>query len=198
MRISILKALAAIVIVLGVSSQAQALAISVSPSTTACPASPVCLLGSGNQTSTPDILAAIAALGATTEVYKQDVGAGSDSGTYASSYTTTFQNTPDDPSGFLIQYVSGQPVLTANPVYLLVEDGSATPAWYLFQINNTNAIVGWGGTANITGTNFWPAQGSISHVALYTGTSTVPDGGSMTMLLGIGLMGLAAVRRFLA
>jgi hypothetical protein len=46
-------------------------------------------------------------------------------------------------------------------------------------------------------TGFWPAQGAISHVSIYTnGNARVPDGGATLLLLGIGLSGLAAARRW--
>ena len=102
--------------------------------------------------------------GSPTEVYKQDVGAGSDSGSFASSYTTAFFNTPGDPMDATITYVGAPaPAITTDPVYLLVKDGNATPAWYLFNISN------WNGTESIVMTNFWPAGGAISHVALQVG-----------------------------
>jgi hypothetical protein len=44
--------------------------------------------------------------------------------------------------------------------------------------------------------NFWPNNGSISHVTIY-GTTSVPDGGSVVMMLGAALVGLAGMRRLL-
>jgi hypothetical protein len=190
MRFVSMKVLAAAVILLGTSIEAQALTIN--PATTPICGSPVCLAQSGNQTSQAQIDAFLASLGFPTNVlYKQDVGAGSDSGSFAGSYTTTFQP-PADPSGAIITYDGApDPVITANPVYLLVKDGSATPAWYFFNIS------GWNGTETITLVNFWPDQGAISHVQINGNGTSVPDGGSMAMLLGIALMGLAGARRML-
>ena len=45
-------------------------------------------------------------------LYKQDVGAGSDEGSFAASYNTEFFNTPTDPQDAVITYVSGQPVIS--------------------------------------------------------------------------------------
>lgn len=121
-----------------------------------------------------------------TLVYKQDVGAASDSGQFASSYSTTFFNTPSDPSDAKISFISG-PYLDADDIYLLVKDGNNNPSGYLFDIS------GWNGTDYIVLKNFWPAQGAISHVSLYA--RGVPDGGTTLMLLGIALVCLGAARR---
>ena len=98
--------------------------------------------------------------------------------------------TATEPSDALIDYISG-PAVTGTK-FLLVKDGNQTPAWYLYRLD-------WNGTDDIVLDNFWPGNGSISHVTLYGSSSptTVPDGGSMSMLLGLGLMGLAGVRRYL-
>lgn len=176
-------------IVLGASLQAQALTLS--PSTPAC-GSPACIAETGNETSNDDILAAIAdKIGTAVSVYKQNVGEGSDSGTFASSYVTTFSNTSSDPSNALIDYISG-PFITGSSIWLVVKDGNQTPAWYLFNISN------WNGTEDLVLQNFWPGNGAISHVEIFAGGTSVPDGGTTSMLLGLGLLGLAAVRRRLA
>jgi hypothetical protein len=156
----------------------------------------------GNQTGTTDILAAIGPItGNAPELYKSDVtgansGNGSDSGSFSGSYNTKFSNSASDPSDALISYVAGQPVITSNPAYLLVKDGNQTPAWYLFNLS----ALGWNGTDALSLTGFWPDQGAISHVAIYgkTGTTRVPDGGATVALLGVGLLGLGAIRRKLS
>jgi hypothetical protein len=151
----------------------------------------------GNETGQPQIDAVIAPIiGASTEKYKQNVG-GAESGSLAGSYTTTFANTPGDPSDATIVY-NGGPIL-GNTRYMLVKDGNQTPAWYLFNLT----ALGWNGTETLFLTGFWPNQGAISHISLYGGpdggdTPGVPDSGSTIALLGLGLSLLAIVRRKLA
>jgi hypothetical protein len=127
-------------------------------------------------------------------LYKSESGAASglgvDEGTFAGSYKTTFSNTATDPSDALIKYVSGT-VITGNPIYLLVKDGDSNPGWYLYSLN-------WNGTEDIILDDFWvnPEQGGISQISLYgSGRTNVPDGGTTAALLGLGVIGLAAVRR---
>jgi hypothetical protein len=128
------------------------------------------------------------------ELYKQDQGAGSDSGILAGYYTTTFLDTPTDPSGATIaQTVAGAAAPSSVAKYLLVKDGNQIPAWYLFDLET----LGWNGTDTLSMSGFWPGNGAISHVSLY-GTQperTVPDGGATAALLGMGVLGLAAIRR---
>jgi hypothetical protein len=122
------------------------------------------------------------------EAYKKDVG-GPDSGTFASSYNTTFSNTPSDPSDGLIDYISG-PSITGGSIFLYVKDGNSNPAYYIFN------ITGWNGTDDIVLTGFWPEQGAISHIAILTGdTPTVPDAGGTLALLGLAIGSLGLIRR---
>jgi hypothetical protein len=159
----------------------QAYALSITPDSSY-------LLLTGAQTGVPEIEAAITAyLGYDiNELYKQDVGAGSDVGALSGSYETVFSNEPDDPSAATISYVSGPTV--GDPAYLLVKDGNQDPAWYFF------GLTGWNGVETLYLTDFWPQQGAISHVALYGETAPVPEPATM-LLLGTGLLGLAGVSR---
>jgi hypothetical protein len=154
------------------------------------PAVTCSLAASGNQTSQSLIDAAItAAVGAVTEIYKQNVG-GSESGSVAGSYTTTFDNAPNDPQDAKIVWDGApDPFISSSPIYLLLKDGNQTPAWYLFKIEN------WNGKETINMTGFWPKQGAISHVSIYGGTTSVPDSGLTLMLLGGALVGLETLRR---
>ena len=94
-----------------------------------------------------------------------------------------------DPADATITYVSGQPVIAAQDIFLLVKDGNQIPAAYLFGIS------GWNGTESLVLTGFWPQGGAISYVSIYTSGSTpVPDGGTTLMLLGAGLGCLGALR----
>lgn len=122
-----------------------------------------------------------------TQVYKADVGAASDTGTFAGSYSTVFSNTTSDPADFTITYESGSSISCPN-CYLLVKDGRNEPFQYLFNIST------WNGTDTIFGTGFWPQNGAISHVAIYQGTGSVPEPTSL-LLLGAGIAGMAFFRR---
>jgi hypothetical protein len=173
---------AAAVMVLGLSVQAQALNIA-----------PGDAILQGNQTGNSEILAFLAGSGYTlTSAYKQDVGGGETGETYKNSYSTTFSPS-SNPTGFTITYGSGP--FIGPTAYLVVKDGNQTPAWYFFNLT----ALGWNGTEQLVGSGFWEGTtGSISHVEILTGPVTVPDGGSMAMLLGLALMGLATARRFAA
>jgi hypothetical protein len=188
MRMISLKTLAvAMAVVLGMAFQAQALTID--PATTPACGLPVCLEASGNETSQNEINAIIAAF-VGTELYKSEVDGGGEFGAFAGNYTTTYFNTATDPSDADIVWDGGA-FITGNPIHLLVKDGNATPAWYLFN------ITGWDGMETIELRNFWPNQGAISHISIYGNGTSVPDGGSVALLLGMALMGLAGFRRMM-
>jgi hypothetical protein len=148
---------------------------------------PSCPGGAGLYTS--DGFDVIAASGTMLQ-YKQDFGnpMPADTGPLAGSYSTTFNL---DQSGGTISYVSGA-VLDCPSCYLVVKDGFQDPSQYLFDLGN------WNGADTITLSGFWLGSGAISHVSLYSAaTTTVPDGGSVALLLGMALMGLAGVRRMM-
>jgi hypothetical protein len=163
---------------------ASALTITIDPATTAA-------LLTGNQTGISEINTFITnTLGvAPTLLYKKDVIGGAESGALAGSYSTTFYNSPTDPSDALIDYVGGTAV--GSIALLLVKDGANSPAWYLYNLTS----LGWNGTDDVVLDNFWPGTGAISCVTLYQ-TSSVPDGGATVALLGFALAGIATVRRF--
>ena len=136
------------------------------------------------------------------EAYKASTDA-TESGVGAPYYQTTFSDTAADPSDALITW-NGPSFFSSNPLYILVKDGAQTPAWYLFQIT-VGGAGNWDGQENLDLQDFWKDNsGEIGYVAIYGKpngpatnllTTAVPDGGSMSMLLGMGLMGLAAARR---
>lgn len=142
----------------------------------------------GNDTSQAAIEGIIqGAYGPLSLLYIQNTP-GSEGGTFAGSYTTTLGDPLLSDEDFTIAY-DGAPKINSNPVYLLVKDGNQDPAWYLYNIS------GWNGTDVIQGQNFWPNQGSISHVSIYGNQVSVPDGGMTAALLGLGMLGLGFLTR---
>ena len=168
---------------LAIGSQAQAL--SITPSTPdLCTPDPLC---DQNNNATSYIDTYMTDTYGVAELYKQDQGTLTDSGTFASSYETTFANTTTDPSDATITYVGGT-AITCGDCYLVVKDGNQEPAWYLFDISS------WDGTEIIELTGFWPDQGAISHVSIYGAPSQVPEP-QIAALLGLGLLGMVVARR---
>jgi hypothetical protein len=147
-------------------------------------------IASGPETSNPTILGIVSGLtGGAPSLYKENVGDGFDSGTYASSYKTTFSNSPTDPADALVEYVSGAP-FSESPLYLLVKDGNNEPGWYLFN------ITAWDRVDDLSLVNFWPGKGAISHIEIFGKQGNkVPDGGATVALLGLGSLALALARR---
>ena len=126
----------------------------------------------GNETSQAAISGVIAGIiGNSTELFKVEPG---ESGPLAGSYNGSFTA-----STGLISWTG--PDIINPDAYLLVKDGDGPPGWYLFNMT----ALGWNGTDDIVLLSFWPGNGAISHLALYSGGgTTVPDGGSMLVLLG--------------
>lgn len=130
-----------------------------------------------------------------TLLYKSDQG-GSDSGSFAASYNTVYDNTPTDPMDATISYVGG-PSIGCPFCYLIVKDGNAEPAQYFFDISNL-----WNGTDTIFLTDFWPSQGAISNVQIWGVEGGTPGGGpqgvipepATVLLFGSGLAGLGLWR----
>jgi hypothetical protein len=136
--------------------------------------------------SPEDISAVVNGGGPLLLIYKQDVGVSGDTGPYASSYETAFQP-PTDPGGATITWIEGTPYIEVDgvPAYLVVKDGKAEPTVYIFDL----AALGWDGQETLTLSNFWPANGAISNVAIYDPPTAVPEPATM-FLLGSSLIGL--------
>lgn len=148
-------------------------------------------LGSAN--CEPDCIEPIFGLPAATVwtlLYKQDVG-GPESGSFASSYQTTFNNAPLDPADALIRYISGA-AISCPSCYLAIKDGNQNPSYYFYN------LAAWNGVDDIVMRDFWPNQGAISHVSIWgfdnQNIPRVPEPASM-VLIGSGLLGLVARRR---
>jgi len=199
MKKNLLFAIAACTVLAG----AQAHALSITPSDA---------VAYGNQTGQADIDSVISGfLGEATELYKAEVGTPvTEEGSLWESYATAFSPSTD-PSAAQIAYIGGIGSYFVGPEsYLLVKDGQAAPAWYLFYLASGSSSLGWNGTDTLQLSGFWydtekdeDVNGSISHVSLY-GTSTYDDGGSSSggvpepgtlLLLGTGLLGLAGAGR---
>jgi hypothetical protein len=134
-----------------------------------------------DQNTINPIIASI--VGNSVEQYKVEPG---ESGPLAGSYDGSFTA-----NGGLIDQTG--PGVISPDAYLLVKDGNHEPAWYLFNMT----ALGWDGTDDIILLGFWSGtQGSISHLTLYSGSgTTVPDGGSMLVLLGGAVAVLGFLRR---
>jgi hypothetical protein len=148
-------------------------------------------------------------------LYKSDHNGGAtgtDSGTFAASYKTTF-DPANDPSkatvayeGAPYQYINdSNPANAFNELYIVVKDGNHDPYVYVFDLD----AMPWLGTETIVLQNFWLGQGAISHVAIFGGNSLgggdddngggggdVPEPATLAIWgLGMGIAGLVGYRR---
>jgi hypothetical protein len=187
-----------------VSASAFALALGLA----AAPAHALIMLSPGDATDTTDTNSSLSTLAQINAAfgtsytglslsYKANVEGG-DEGPFAGFYTTTFDNEPDDPADALITWDGGSFIGPCPTCLLIVKDGDQTPAQYLFDLGN------WDGQESIQLTGFWPNQGAISHIAIWSGTNgdngggdpggSIPEPASL-FLMGAGLIGFALARR---
>lgn len=129
------------------------------------------------------------------QAYKKEVDGGAEFGSFAGNYSTTFSNTPQDPSDALIVWDGGE-FIYSDCMYLWVKDGNTSPIWYLIDL----AAKGWDGKDDLNIKGFWlnreGTEGRISNIGIFSGTpKDVPDGGVTAMLLGLGLLGLGGMKR---
>lgn len=111
------------------------------------------------------------------------MGDGFDTGSFSSSYQTTFLNSSTDPEDAIIEYTGGDSI-SCPECFLLVKDGASAPNWYVFNISS------WNGTETIYMEDFWVGQGAISHVTIFGNNTSVPEPGTLA-LLACGLLGLS-------
>lgn len=147
----------------------------------------------GLNNSNAEIMAIVAGLlPGYTELYKKNAG-GSEEGSLAGSYSSSL--IPDSNSATI--FYDGGPYVSPSPVpYVIVKDGNADPNWYLIK------LTGWDGISQIDLINFFLdfdgdgpyKNGSISHVSLLGYTNQVPEPATL-ILLGLGLLGIAGIRR---
>jgi hypothetical protein len=196
MNSRLLKSLAAAAIfctTLFSANTSQALTISLTPG------SPLPLL-SGTDPGQAAINTAIAAYASpATLIYNAQQNSNfssSESGAADPFYTTTFSNADLADADARITW-DGPSTIAGSPIYALIKDGNL--GWYFYDIS------GWNGTDNIEFSGYYGGnQGRISHVSLYGGTlregppvGNVPEGGMTLTLLGLGLVGMGVIRRFI-
>ena len=75
---------------------------------------------------------------------------------------------------------------TGDSLYLLAKMGSASFVWYVGDVDSVEVPDTLGKGAG------------LSHVTLFGGTTSVPDGGTTLGLLGLGMMGLGYLKRRMA
>lgn len=158
--------------------------------------SPCAITNNNSNTAVEPLVESAACANADLQLlYKADVGTAAnpatiETGPFAGSYDTTFSNTSLDPEDAIITFTDGSAIDCSRGCFLSVKDGKNTPAIYAFDIST------WDGVASIVLTDFWVGSGAISNVAIWGpgGGGKVPEPGTLG-LLGLGMLGLVALRR---
>ncbi|MCG6890322.1 MAG: VPLPA-CTERM sorting domain-containing protein [Gammaproteobacteria bacterium] len=180
----------AVFLVSGYSTSAQAALVDIALSPSACDTtiSNTCWTTDVNSKLSLAEIEAITGASGLQSLYKQDVGASSDSGIFAASYETSFANSSTDPQDALITLIAGKDSIDCGTCYLLVKDGNHSPAQYIFNLSLAGMI------NSISATDFWPAGGAISHVEIVGNLSPVPVPAA-AWLFGTALIGFIGLSR---
>ena len=140
--------------------------------------------------------------GLLTLYYKSNVDGGSEEGTFAGSYETSYFNDPGDPQDADVIYVEGEQPIGCPECFLAVKDGNPKDSegntvdnYYFYDLGD------WDGMETIELRGFWPNQGAISHVSIWgfegggdDDEQPVSEPGIL-FLMGAGLLGLGMARR---
>ena len=122
-------------------------------------------------------------------VWKED-GADNSGLSLAGSYKTDAAFIPGASNDVDIIYNPGNNFVDCSAdCWLVVKDGSAQPARYLFNL----ALLGWDGMETIDLNNFFSGN-AISHVALYGNVSPIPVPAAF-WLFGTALIGFVGMSR---
>lgn len=132
---------------------------------------------------------------ALTTLYKSDFEgsnqAPTESGSFASSYTTQFYS-GDDPNNFELNFDGGS-FINFERVFLIIKGGSQNPNHIVFDISQVapglefqvlgGGFARWDGKLTIRGEGFMPSGQAISHIEIF-GTqplTAIPEPGTMTI-----------------
>lgn len=167
----------------------QAMALSITPATT-----PVFTTNQVSALSASQVQSLVGYAGTLSLIYRRNVDNNpAEEGAAAPYYSTVFDLSPTDPSKATLTWgVGGTHVIACPDCYLVIKDGNQTPAQYVFNLGS------WNGQETIELSGFWPAQGAISHVAIFSSGTLAPVPEAETyalMLAGLGLVGFAVRRR---
>jgi hypothetical protein len=178
----------AIFLVSGYSVSAQAALVDIALTPADCNTTYTCWTTDDNSNLSLAEIETITGASDLQSLYKQDVGAGSDSGSFAASYQTSFANSSTDPEDALIVLVAGMDPIDCGICYLVVKDGNHSPAQYIFNLSMLGMI------NSLSATNFWPQGGAISHVEIVGKLSPVPVPAAV-WLFGTALIGFIGLSR---